>query len=127
MSQHFGNWSSTVDRLFVEYEFPQESSNRTDVRWVKLSGASEGDAVPASSVEARFGSQSGFSFTASRFTADDLAKSQHPHELHKRRRDYVILHLDADHHGLGSRSCGPRALAKYTLEPAAFDFEIEFR
>lgn len=39
LSQNFGNWSATVDELFVDYEFPQESSNRTDVRWVKFTAS----------------------------------------------------------------------------------------
>jgi beta-galactosidase len=36
LSQHFGKWESSVQGLFVDYEFPQETGNRTDVRRVKF-------------------------------------------------------------------------------------------
>lgn len=65
LSQLFGNWTSTVENLFTNYEFPQEGSNRTDVRWVKLDS---GEA----SIKAKFGKQDGFSFTATHYTWKDL-------------------------------------------------------
>jgi beta-galactosidase len=117
-SQLYGNWTSTVDDLFVNYEFPQEGSNRTDVRWVKL-GSGE------ASLKAKFGTQDGFSFTASHYTWTDLYESKHPHDLREKKKDYVVLRLDPDHHGLGSGSCGPKTREEYALKPRAFEFEIE--
>ncbi|KAH8597466.1 hypothetical protein B0O99DRAFT_650853 [Bisporella sp. PMI_857] len=117
LSQLYGNWTSTVDELFVNYEFPQEGSNRTDVRWVKLDS---GEA----SLKAMFGTQDGFSFMASHYTWKDLYESKHPHDLREKKKDYIVLRLDPDHHGLGSGSCGPKTREEYALKPRSFEFEI---
>ena len=34
-----GTWNSTVEDMMVQYVFPQENGNRTDVRWIKLADA----------------------------------------------------------------------------------------
>lgn len=121
LSQHFGNWSNSVDGLFIDYEFPQESSNRTDVRWVELSSAKQPDA----SLKAKFGDQHGFSFMASYYSWKDIFAAKHPYELRKLKRNYVVLRLDADHHGLGTGSCGPKTRPEYALKPEDFSFTIE--
>jgi beta-galactosidase len=36
----------------------------------------------------------------------------------------VVLRLDAEHHGLGSGSCGPRTLDEYSLLAEKFEFEV---
>ena len=154
LSQNFGNWESKVDDLWVDYEFPQEGGNRTDVRWVKI-GSSEvangvvetvrqkienlpvvGNLVTDRKVDAqsgtsggpaltaRFGTQQGFSFNVSHYTTKDIDESKHPYELHKKRKEYTIVRLDADHHGLGTGSCGPKTMEKYRLKTVPFEFEI---
>ena len=190
LSQHFGNYHSSVDGLFVDYEFPQENGNRTDVRWVKLSPttASSGTSLPYNanaamstatnlvrsmteamsslispvqsqlqdqtlppgpfsgnpretdeknvaqaqavvgvstpSITASFGDQEGFSFNASHYTAADLEQAKHPFDLKPLKRDYIVLRLDADHHGLGTGSCGPKTLDQYALKTGDFEFEL---
>ena len=183
LSQHFGNWSATIDELFVDYEFPQETSNRTDVRWVKFTSSpssalstakrrlgdlaskfgdlltTAADSVPntvmstgttaavpeserpansseesaeakdAPSFKASFGAQDGFSFMASHYSWKELDEAKHPFELRnmrKLREDRVFVRLDADHHGLGTGSCGPKTLEKYALKTKSFEFEIDF-
>ncbi|ETN45231.1 uncharacterized protein HMPREF1541_10108 [Cyphellophora europaea CBS 101466] len=183
LSQQFGNWGfDSVDDLWVDYEFPQEGGNRTDVRWVRFSAPSPTDAAlssvqhaaqgvvgqlanamsnlfspgaqtappasalggsectvdttpsapapaptaPSSSLTAHFGSRPNFSFHASRYSSADVDSAKHPHELHALKRDYVILRLDADHHGLGTGSCGPKTLDEYALkvEGGGWEFEL---
>ncbi|KPI35494.1 Beta-galactosidase [Cyphellophora attinorum] len=186
LSQHFGNYTSSVDDLFVDYEFPQENGNRTDVRWVELSSSSLAASSSAAlatatqaantafnaaqgmfknlsrratdlmspsatqptapeqsptlqpkpaaepstsssskpSLKASFGAAPGFSFNASHYTSADLEKAKHPFELKPLKRDYVVLRLDADHHGLGTGSCGPKTLDEYALKTAPFEFEL---
>ena len=34
-----GTWNSSVEDMMVQYVFPQENGNRTDVRWIKLTDA----------------------------------------------------------------------------------------
>lgn len=149
LSQHFGNWKKNIDELWTDYEFPQESANRTDVRWVKFSTTAAPTTIEtiresietlavvtgvlpaqtpdtsAASLTARFGTQEGFSFNASHYTTKDIDESRHPYELHKKKKDYVIVRLDADHHGLGTGSCGSKTIEKYALKTdKPFEFEI---
>ena len=112
LSQLFGTYKKTVDELWTDYEFPQESGNRTDVRWVTISdGANEGP-----SLTARFGLPQGFSFQASHYASKDVDLAKHPFELHRTKKPETILRLDAFHHGLGTAACGPKTLHEYALQ-----------
>ena len=64
----------------------------------------------------------GFDFCLSRYSATELDRAQHPHELPK--SSGVHLRLDADHHGLGTASCGPDTLDQYQLKTKEFRFSI---
>lgn len=132
MSQAFGNWEDNVDGLFINYEFPQDSGNRTDVRWVEFLGPRPSDAGTVGSsrarprlLRARFGDLEGSSFQALHYSAQDLDECTHPYELHKRKRADTVIHLDWMHHGLGTGSCGPATLPEYELKTnREFDVEI---
>lgn len=130
LSQRMGNWSGTVDQLFVDYEYPQDGGNRTDVRWVEFQGTPPEvgpDCVIDTTrlLRARFGDLDGASFQALHYTAEDLDAAKHPYELWPHKRDDTIIHLDWVHHGLGSGSCGPATLPQYELRTdKEFDFEI---
>ena len=133
------------------FEMPQESGNRTETRWVKVTDErgvglkamlrrNETSSRPATSGS---GAQSlssplehwtildqtpdasgrpGFDFAVSRYSAADLDQAQHPHEL--KGSDGVIFRIDDDHHGLGSASCGPDVLDPYQLRMKDFDFTV---
>ena len=120
LSQLFGTYKKPVDELWTEYEFPQESGNRTDVRWVNVSDGTNGGA----SLSARFGQQEGFSFQASHYCSEDVDRAQHPFELAKMKKPETILRLDAFHHGLGTAACGPNVLDEYALKSEPFEFEV---
>lgn len=125
LSQLVGHWHLPADQLITEYEFPQENGNRTDVRWVEfLSNPSSQGGRPQRLLRARYGDFEGASFSALPYSAEDLDKSQHPYELHDRRRNYRIVHLDWMHHGLGTGSCGPETLPEYTLD-ASKEYDVE--
>lgn len=121
LSQLFGTHTMDVDALWTEYEFPQESGNRTDVRWVKIQDPTD----VKMNVTARFGKQDGFSFQASHYTTADVDEAKHPYELRKKKKPETILRLDAKHHGLGTASCGPKTIEKYALKSEPFEFEID--
>ncbi|PNY26089.1 Evolved beta-galactosidase subunit alpha [Tolypocladium capitatum] len=119
LSQRFGNWHAGVDDLWVDYEFPQDGGNRTDVRWVEFRCGS------ARVLRARFGALEGASFSAMRYATEDIDECTHPHELHSRRREDAVVRLDWMHHGLGTGSCGPWTLPQYQLRTdREFDVEI---
>ncbi|KAF2267506.1 hypothetical protein CC78DRAFT_457224 [Lojkania enalia] len=122
LSQQVGKYSvSDVEYLWNDYDVPQECSNRTDTRWLKLSDGS-------SSLFVQFADSGGrralFDFQASRYRMQDVADTKHAYELRKLKRDEMVLRLDYQHHGLGSGSCGPKTLDEYALKTKDFEFEI---
>lgn len=124
LSQHMNTWGWSVDGLFVDYEFPQDCGNRTDVRWVEFREGWGGD-EEGRLLRARFGDHDGASFSAMHYTTKDLDECTHPYELHRRKRDDTIIRLDWFHHGLGTGSCGPATLPQYQLRTdQEFDVEL---
>ncbi|KAK3303387.1 glycoside hydrolase family 2 protein [Chaetomium strumarium] len=126
LSQMVAKWEAPVDRLIkTEYEYPQEFGNRTDVQWVELLSAR--DNIKHNRwrlLRARYGALEGASFSVLPYSARDLDEAQHPYELHARRREDRVLHLDWMHHGLGTGSCGPETLPQYTLD-ASKEYDVE--
>ncbi|EMC93789.1 glycoside hydrolase family 2 protein [Baudoinia panamericana UAMH 10762] len=124
ISQKVGVHSvKSVDQLWTGPEFPQECSNRTDTRWVKFSdGTTEMTAQMFDIADAQ--KRSLFDFMASHYDVKDIDEARHPYELEKKKQDIVLLRLDADHHGLGTGSCGPPTLPKYALNTAPFEFGV---
>ncbi|TLS24054.1 hypothetical protein PpBr36_08586 [Pyricularia pennisetigena] len=118
LSQAWGNHEEKIDKLFVDYEFPQDGGSRSDVRWVEFC-RKEGGKV----LRARFGDFEGAGFQALRYSTEDLDECTHPYELHKRKRKDTVVSLDWVHHGLGTGSCGPSTLAQYELK-ADQDFKF---
>ena len=118
LSQRFGNYSAPIEDLITDYEFPQETGNRTDVRWVKFSNG-DGDGL-----KAYFGDLEEASFSALHYSTKDLDECEHPYELYKRKRKETIVRLDWAHHGLGTGSCGPGTLLQYQLKSGRFEYEI---
>jgi beta-galactosidase len=123
MSQRFGTWGVPVEELWTPYEFPQESGNRTDVRWVRFH-RSENRESAGGGLTARFGDQEGCNFSASHYRCADIDEAKHPFELERMRREEVIVRLDWRHHGLGTGSCGPKTLDEYTLKSGPFEFDV---
>jgi len=113
-----GYYTSTVSEQYVPYIMPQETGNKEDVRWaVLLNEKNDGFMIVAKDV---------MSVTALHYTAGDLAKADHTHEL-KQRKD-IVLCIDYKQCGLGNASCGPGVLDKYALklnEPVNFNFIIK--
>ena len=138
LSQKFGNYSVAIDDLAPEYEFPQECGNHTETRWVRFDTSNPLISLKASFVD----KPEGFDFQASHYDVFDVDKSKHQYELRKMRREEVIVRLDADHHGLGTGSCGmvfpsrltilsilikltgPKTLPKYALKTSPFEFTV---
>lgn len=121
LSQRFGTYELPVANLFVDYDYPQETSNRTDVRWVEFLGKKGKDGP---SLKAHFGALQEASFTALHYATKDLDEAQHPYELYKKKKEETIVRLDWAHHGLGTGSCGPATLPDYELRTGPFAYEI---
>lgn len=123
LSQTVGKYAaSSIDSLWVDYEVPQESANRTDTRYVSLSNG-KGAGLTAQFVD-KEDKRKLFDFQISHYRMKDVAAAGHPYELREKKREEVVVRLDAYHHGLGSGSCGPRTLDEYALLCEPFEFEI---
>jgi len=109
-----GVYSGTVDEQYVPYIMPQENGNKTDVRWASLTNP-EGRGL-------LFVALPLMEFSVHYFTAHDLTKAKHTHELVK--RDKIFLHLDYRQRGLGGASCGPDTLPQYEIRPEPVNFRV---
>ena len=124
LSQRIGSHAfDNVQYLWTGPEFPQDCSNRTDTRSLALSDGK-------TSVNVQFFQPSDpekrttFDFMASHYDVKDIDEARHPYELEKKRKEIVILRLDAAHHGLGTGSCGPKTLEQYALKTKPFEFGL---
>ncbi|KAF2840099.1 glycoside hydrolase family 2 protein [Patellaria atrata CBS 101060] len=123
LSQRFGHYTvSDIDDLWTDYEYPQESANRTDTRWVKLNHNS-GTEILAQFIDAD-GKRRPFDFMASHYMTADIEAAKHPYQLRHKKLNNIVLRLDTQHHGLGTGSCGPKTLEKYALKTEPFEFTV---
>ncbi len=113
--QRLGRWRATVDELFTSYIFPQENGNHTETRRVAALDPYGRGLLAAA--------ERPFDFSAHWYDTLDLDKAEHTYDLVK--RDFVTLNLDSAQTGLGSNSCGPRALPPYELKPQGFRFVLK--
>jgi beta-galactosidase/evolved beta-galactosidase subunit alpha len=113
-ASRLGFWSRDVDFMHTPYVKPQENGSRCDTRVLALlDDRGTGLAVA---------SKTRFSFSAQRFSTDDLARATHGPLLVP--RDEIFVHLDHALLGLGSNSCGPGPWPAYQLTARPFEFEV---
>lgn len=117
-------WIIDMDDLWTDYEVPQESSNHTDTRWLKITHENPSHTLFAQFVKPGGKERSLFDFQVSHYKMQDVADAKHPHELRKKRSENMVLRLDFQHHGLGTGSCGPKTLPEYSLLTEPFEFEV---
>lgn len=110
-----GLWSGSVADQYVHYPRPQDSGNKEEVRYLKLTDR-QGRGLCVEAVDKLF------SASALNFTAQYLYKETHDCDL--KPRPEVILSLDAAVLGLGNSSCGPGVLKKYAIEKKAHTLHV---
>ncbi|MBB1516664.1 DUF4981 domain-containing protein [Tessaracoccus sp. MC1679] len=114
---HVGRFRSMIEDLVVNYAVPQESGHRMELR--ELSLPELGLALHA---ERAGGELPGFSLRA--HDAHQVTTARHPHELGEPTA--MHLYVDAQQHGLGSRSCGPDVRPEYMLRPRAAAWSLRW-
>ena len=101
-----GVYKTVVDSMFISYIRPQETGNRTDVRWVCLTNNSGNGlmAVGMPQIE----------FNALQYTPWELQSKKHPYELIK--NNSIVLRLNYHQMGMGGDdSWGARPHPEFTL------------
>ena len=112
-----GYFETTVDDMFVDYEFPQENGARYGTDYALFTDARGFGLL----VKAESGA---FSFNAAHYTNADLDTAKHRYQLTK--LDETIVHIDYKNNGIGSNSCGPALLEPYRFDERYFTFEVSF-
>ena len=108
-------FESTVSALHEDYLRPQENGSHWDCSFVALSGNAK--SLTVSSAET-------FSFNASEYTQEELAKRNHNFELTP--CGSTVLCIDYAQAGIGSNSCGPALAPQYQVPKQPFDFHVTF-
>ncbi|MBR2349484.1 MAG: hypothetical protein IKA77_02575 [Clostridia bacterium] len=102
-----GVYRSSVAEMEEQYIKPQESGNRTDVRYVALRN-NKGEGVMI------FADVQALNFGVKRVTDKALAQCNHREDIVYDNVNYLAI--DGYMGGIGSNSCGPLPMAKYQLK-----------
>ncbi len=100
-----------VGKMWYPYIEPQETGNRTDVRWATLlDGNGKGLKITGDIP---------LSFSVWPFAMSDLAGKAHPHEIPM--RDFITVNIDYKQQGVaGDNSWGAQVHPEYRVEPKAY-------
>ena len=112
-SADIGLYSVKTEKLFVPYLKPQESGNRTDVRYAVFKGG-----TPLA-IEA----ETAFELCVSRWSIDELERAMHPFELSE--SETLHVNVSARQMGVGGYdSWGARTLAEHEI--GAGEYKLKF-
>ncbi len=113
-----GLYSSTVDEDYMAYIRPQESSNKTEVRWFSLSNNNkQGLAVQ--------GLSTNLSVSAWPYTTQNIDKALHTYDLKK--QDFITVNIDLAQMGVGGDdSWSKAALPHEEFRVPAKNYEYSF-
>ncbi len=102
-----GVYEGEVFEQLEPYEYPQESGNKLDTKWISFT-----DIVGNSLMII---SDTPVSASALLYSAKELDRATHQKELLP--DGSVCVHIDVAQTGIGNQSCGPETLEKYRLYP----------
>lgn len=121
-SARIGRWSARVEDQHHDYSRPQETGNKTDVRWLSLSGDDQSGLIALGKPL----------FDSSALSFPNAALSYEP-ELRKHGADLVAtdtitLNIDKFQMGVGGdNSWGFKPLDAYRFEAKPYEFSVELR
>lgn len=107
-----GVYSSTVDKMYERYIYPQENGSHLNTKWMCIYNE-RGYGVLA---------KGEYSFNVSPYKATDLEKAKYQKELRRPTENWV--YIDYMMSGVGSNSCGPELMEKYRLNHKEIKFRV---
>lgn len=107
-----GMYDSTAEKEYVNYVFPQEHGNHTEVKMLRIG-------------KLEFTAEKEMEIQVSEYSAHDLYKAMHTDELQKDGKIHV--RIDYKNSGVGSNSCGPALPEKYRLSEKNVEFGFSMR
>jgi Beta-galactosidase/beta-glucuronidase len=119
-SSHIGLYQQTVDQQFFPYVMPQETGNKTDVRWMEMKNKHGRGLL--------FTADSTFSMSALHYfdrDLDDGPKRQQRHAADLVKRKQTQINIDFRQMGVGGiNSWGAWPLQEYTLPYKDYSFSF---
>ena len=112
-----GLFSYKVSEAVCPYIKPQEYGSHADTRMVRLSSCSGRLSVVSLSRP--------FSFSALRYSQEQLTGKMHDYEL--KSEDRISVCIDYKQDGIGSNSCGPDLDREYALDELEFSFSFTLK
>ncbi|MGN1214454.1 MAG: glycoside hydrolase family 2 TIM barrel-domain containing protein, partial [Bacteroidaceae bacterium] len=109
-----GKYNATVDNLGEPYIKPQTTGDRGEMRNLLMKD-SQGRGILIET-------EGNVSFSAGRYTDEDLMNAPHAWQLEK--KPYIMLHLDGAQRGLGNASCGPCPMERYMIPQKEVTYKI---
>ncbi|MDR3293627.1 MAG: hypothetical protein LBT20_05945 [Clostridiales bacterium] len=101
-----GIYRTTVDEMPEKYIKPQDSGNRSEIRYVKISDNKD-NGIRIKKIDAPL------SFNATSYSTKRLTDAKHQEDLSEKTT--TNIRIDGFVRGTGSNSCGPWTLKKYTV------------
>ncbi len=115
-----GLYEQTVSEQFYPYVRPQETGNKTDIRWWQLSDPDGRGLKITSDIL--------FNATALHYTTDDLDDGEKKDQRHSgelKERNFTTLNIDLEQMGLGCiDSWGSWPLKEYQMEYKNYEFRF---
>ncbi len=102
-----GVYETTVDEMYEPYIRPQDSGNRTQVRYLSVTDDN------GAGIKFVFDDDY-FSFNARPYTQMLLQNAKHREDLHSEKT--VVVNIDGFIRGTGTASCGPDVLKQFELD-----------
>ena len=113
-ASYMGSFTARVGEMYEPYIRPQENSSHFGTKELTLRGDTAAIRLTGS----------GFSFSVSEFTQEELAAKAHRHELEK--CGDTVLCADFAMSGVGTNSCGPILDEKYRVPLSGYKNSITF-
>jgi beta-galactosidase len=113
-------FKGTAASMHEDYIRPQENGSHYDCDYVTVKGKGLRLTVACADPDP----ERTFSFNASVYTQEELAKKRHNYELEP--CNSTVLCVDHQMAGIGSNSCGPELSEKYQVSADAFSFSFSF-
>lgn len=102
-----GVYEGSTSEQLEPYEYPQESGNKLDTRWISFTDNNGNSLMILSDTP--------INASALLFTAQELDRAKHQKDLTP--HGSVCVHLDTAQNGVGNHSCGPEPMEQYKLYP----------
>ncbi|MGJ7033233.1 glycoside hydrolase family 2 TIM barrel-domain containing protein [Niabella hirudinis] len=123
-ASNIGKYSQTIDQQYFPYARPQESGNKTDVRWISLQN-SKGLGIRFELADSVL-SAAALPYSLEQLDPAPVKKQFHSGELEK--ADRIFMHLDLKQLGLqGMDSWGAMPLKEYWLPAGTYAYSYWIR